>query len=1065
MRVGIILVCLSLISVNVQPPIDFFNNTDGPTFPLEVSTDKYRYSLGEWVNITIANVGEEEITFHLIPPDLYIVDTALRIVVDTRDCIHADAIIEIPPGESYLYFWDQKYMICDPDAIPMPPSGDPVDEGKYLLSAGMDNSEYGGVRSDIWDSVWIEIGPVSVPPVADAGPDQTVNEGDTVQFNGTGSYSPGGEGEWTSKADIPLSTWGGGTTTLDGEIYYIGGEPLNLTIKPSPVFQKYNPKTDAWSNLTDLPVSRSYIGAASADGKIYAIGGNNGNDSTDTTFEYDPVSDSWSQKAPMPIPMEGFGIATVSDKIYVIGGSSTLIDCYPCGGVFEYDPSNDKWTAKSDMPTGRAYLAATVLDDEIYAVGGDARGSIGAVEVFDPATDSWSTRTNLTVPRAGLAAEVLGGLVYAFGGTETWGLATNLTEMYDPSGDVWTFKSNMSLPRVYLSSGAVGGCMYAMGGSFGPLLVENPNMTEEYCLGGQLTYEWDFDATEDVDGDGNYTNDKEAKGPTPTHTYYDDGVYVVTLTVTDSQGLQDTDLCNITVLNVAPIPEWTSQSADGTILNPPYPEGLKILFEATVYDPGIYDTFTYDWDFGDGTILLDAGSKVTHTYGDDKTYTVVLTVTDDDGGVGVDDTPPLPTTNEDPVPEILLPYCIFVEGMHPCDAIGQFTDPGWLDTHAAVWDFGDGVSETAVLTEEHDQPDSTGWNVSSHLYGDNGMYTITFTVTDDDGGEGTATAEVPVQNHPPSLDVYIPITVNEGEQFVLGVEATDPGSDDLTISVDWGDRTFDSRIYYNDGVGPDPPNSGEGVFPFVVQDDFAHVYPDDGDYDVTVVVEDDDGGADSKTFQILVLNVAPTVTLEVLPTDVNASLRIAGEKWHDVTIEMYEDGEVIAGGTLVRYPGSPDDQRLELAQLQVGHSKKYSAIVRYTPEDDPVNGQPNGANPCWIILTFGNGQELWIHHTFNVQHPETHVWEVDLTAEFLIHEFTFQAIAHDPGADDLTFYWDFGDGTNATCFHPNANGTFPVDITEMMNHSFPGTGTYTVTLTVEDDDGGVGTASVTIVIP
>jgi hypothetical protein len=173
----------------------------------------------------------------------------------------------------------------------------------------------------------------------------------------------------------------------------------------------------------------------------------------------------------------------------------------------------------------------------------------------------------------------------------------------------------------------MGNCIYAMAGLYGPLIVGFPNSTEAYCLGGDLEYEWDFDSSVDGDGDGNFTNDGDATVSTPTYTYYDDGVYTVTLTVTDASGLSDWDTCIITVLNVAPTPEWTSQSSDGTILNPPYPEGKEILFEATVYDPGIYDTFTYDWYFGDGMTILNGGPSVTHAYGDNDLHIVVRLMT------------------------------------------------------------------------------------------------------------------------------------------------------------------------------------------------------------------------------------------------------------------------------------------------------------------------------------------------------------------------------------------------------------------------------------------------------
>ncbi|MEE9116876.1 MAG: PKD domain-containing protein, partial [Thermoplasmata archaeon] len=145
-------------------------------------------------------------------------------------------------------------------------------------------------------------------------------------------------------------------------------------------------------------------------------------------------------------------------------------------------------------------------------------------------------------------------------------------------------------------------------------------------------------------------------------------------------------------------------------------------------------------------------------------------------------------------------------------------------------------------------------------------------------------------------------------------------------------------------------------------------------------------------------------------------------------------------------------------------SRKYTATVRYTPEDDPVNGQQNGATPCWIILRFDDGQELWLHHTFNVQHPDTYVWEVDLTAAILSHGITFMATAFDPGADELTVHWDFGDGTNVTNIYPNPNGTYPVSIVDTVTHAFSGSGTFTITVTVEDDDGGIAQISYTLTI-
>jgi PKD repeat protein len=243
-----------------------------------------------------------------------------------------------------------------------------------------------------------------------------------------------------------------------------------------------------------------------------------------------------------------------------------------------------------------------------------------------------------------------------------------------------------------------------------------------------------------------------------------------------------------------------------------------------------------------------------------------------------------------------------------------------------------------------------------------------------------------------------------------------------------------------------------------------HTWGDD--YYGQVILQVSDGEfTDTDSATVTVNNVPPTVELRILPVEADVFLRIAGEKWHDVSVELYEDGHLIADGNLTRFPGSPNDQMLSLAHLDVNTSKIYSAIVRYTPEDDPVNGQPNGANPCWIIVAFDDGEEIWIHHTFNVRHPETYEWQVDLTRAILSHGITLEATAFDHGGDDLTFIWDFGDGINVTTLYLNLDGSYPVVVVDTATHAFPGSGIYIVTLTVEDDDGGFTATDVHIAIP
>src|SRR5262249_48643947 len=58
-----------------------------------------------------------------------------------------------------------------------------------------------------------------------------------------------------------------------------------------------------------------------------------------------------------------------------------------------------------------------------------------------------------------------------------------------------------------------------------------------------------------------------------------------------------------------------------------------------------------------------------------------------------------------------------------------FSDPGVLDTHTAVWDWGDHTTSAGAVSGAN----GSGTVSGSHIYTAAGVYTVTLTVTDKDG--------------------------------------------------------------------------------------------------------------------------------------------------------------------------------------------------------------------------------------------------------------------------------------------------------------------------------------------
>lgn len=269
--------------------------------------------------------------------------------------------------------------------------------------------------------------------------------------------------------------------------------------------------------------------------------------------------------------------------------------------------------------------------------------------------------------------------------------------------------------------------------------------------GDALYYYWYF-------GDG-----QSSTNPNPAHAYAAAGDYLVSLFVNDGYGGTASAQTHavITRPNRAP----TAIIAGGPNFGRRLGEALTLNGVGSFDLDG--DPLTFTWVWGDGTGSTNAGTSASHTYAASGTYNGQLIVADNRSGQGVANfTANVGPANQLPVAAFTLSTnSPFVLETVTFDAAGS-TDPE-NDALIYEWDFGDKFKTTGSLV--------------THAYGTLGDFAAVLKVSDGHGGVALATQTVHVLNAPPVFASQPPLLIRAGSNYNYTPIATDTPGDTLTF--------------------------------------------------------------------------------------------------------------------------------------------------------------------------------------------------------------------------------------------------------------------------------------------
>ena len=332
-------------------------------------------------------------------------------------------------------------------------------------------------------------------------------------------------------------------------------------------------------------------------------------------------------------------------------------------------------------------------------------------------------------------------------------------------------------------------------------------------------YEWDFQY------DGSFN--PSASGAQVTWTFMNNGSFTVALRVTDDDGSFAIKSMNIMVSDLTPSAVIDAPTSTD--------EGTVVKFDASSSESFPDDIILFEWDldFQGASFTTDAtGIIVNHIFMDNGPYNVALRVTDEDGSMNL---------------------CIADIEVADLAPIGVFEINGIL-TEGSILQLGAENSESYpdeitsflwdVDYEEGTFTIDLEGEVVTHMYLEDGTYTIALKVVDSDDSMDLTTQIITVTDGSPEAVIWVDHkVVPEGKVLTFDASGTTSYPDDIIeYRWDW------------DGDGNDDEITQEAIC--------DHIFTSPSENDVILSVLDDDGSLTSVHVNIRVTNVAPFAVAE-----------------------------------------------------------------------------------------------------------------------------------------------------------------------------------------------------------